>query len=93
MTRRMGVAHIKAHLAKVLREVESRGERVIIERRGQAIAVIQPYDSGLFLVERHWAEELDGIAGDITDFNEIMEEIVMSRPPALPRVVDFDEEE
>lgn len=93
MTKRMGVAQVKARLAEILREVEGRGERVVVERRGRAVAIIQPYDPRDDVAEQqHWAEALDGIAGDIEDFDEIMEQVVSSRPLARPRTVDLDGE-
>lgn len=93
MVRKIGVAQIKARLAEVLRGVEQSGQRVIVERRGRPVAVIQPYDPEAFAPDRrHWAEELEGVAGDIEDFEEVLEEVVGSRSSARPRPVDFDDE-
>jgi len=91
MTTRVAVAEAKAHLSEILRAVEERGERVVVERRGRPVAVIEPYDERLEQPERHWAERLDGAAADIADFETIMKDIVKSRRQARPRPVDLED--
>ena len=91
MIRRLGVAGVKAHLAEILREVENRGERVVIERRGRPVAVIQPYHPSAETPPLHWARALRGIAAGIEDFEQVMDEVVKTREKARPRPVNLDD--
>ncbi len=92
MTSKLGVAAVKARLPEVLRQVESKGDRVVVERRGRPVAVIVPYDER---EERRkagsWLDEVYGIAADIPDFERIMKDVVASRRKIRSRPVpDFD---
>jgi prevent-host-death family protein len=91
MTTRVAVADAKARLSEILRAVEERGERVVVERRGRPVAVIEPYDERLEQSERHWADRLDGAAADIADFDVIMKDVVKSRRKAKPRPVQLED--
>ena len=91
MTTRVAVAEAKAHLSEILRAVEERGERVVVERRGRPVAVIEPYDQKLEQPERHWADQLDGVAADIAEFDAIMKDVVKSRRQAKPRPVHLED--
>jgi prevent-host-death family protein len=87
----VAVAEAKAHLSELLRAVEERGERVVVERRGRPIAVIEPYDERLEEPEHHWADRLDGVAADVEDFDAIMKDVVKSRRHAKPRPVRLED--
>ena len=91
MTKRIAVGAVKAHLSEVLRDVESTGQRVVIERRGRPVAVLQPYAASAEEHEAHWADALDGIAAGIEDFARINRETVASRRRARPRPVNLGE--
>ena len=92
MTKRMAVAEVKAHLSEVIREVEG-GERVVVERRGQPVAVIGRYEPAEEREDPGWFGVLHGILSDVSDFDQIMEEVVRSRRDARPRPVDLETEE
>ena len=92
MTTRVAVAEAKARLSEILRAVEERGERVVVERRGRPVAVIEAYDAEHEAeAERHWAEALNGIAADLVDFEPIMKAVVKSRRQARPRAVSLED--
>lgn len=87
----MGVGELKADLSGVLRAVETRGERVIVTRRGRPIAVVGPFEEGADeIAVPHWADELDGVVADIGDFGRIMREVVADRKKSRPRPVDLE---
>ncbi|MBI3186063.1 MAG: type II toxin-antitoxin system Phd/YefM family antitoxin [Myxococcales bacterium] len=92
MTKKMGVAEVKARLPEVVRGVAEEGQRVVIQRRGRPVAVIAPYDEAAEVsATAHWAEALDGIASGLGDFELIMKETVRSRRSAKPRAIDLEE--
>jgi antitoxin (DNA-binding transcriptional repressor) of toxin-antitoxin stability system len=87
----MGVAAIKAHLTDALRRIESRGERVVIERRGRPVALLCPFDARAAEgAEEHWADALNGIAADVPDFDRVMRATMRSRRASRCRAVDLD---
>jgi prevent-host-death family protein len=91
MSKYVAVSEMKAHLGELLHEVEMHRQRVVVQRRGRPVAVIQPYDPDEEAVRaRHWAEQLDGITADIDDFSEIMRKVVQSRARSRSRAVDLD---
>ena len=47
MVKEVGIAELKASLSEILREVERRGGRVIVNRRGRRVAVIHGYEPSL----------------------------------------------
>ena len=87
--KRLAVADFKAHLAESLREVEA-GTRIIVERRGKAVAVLVPAGDAQ-LPPQTWWRDLYGVAADIDDFGTIMREVVRSRRFARPRAVKIDD--
>jgi prevent-host-death family protein len=89
LVKKIAVADLKAHLAEALREVEA-GGRIVVERRGKAVAVLVPPAEGQANAMGWW-RELDGIVSDIDDFDEIMRDVVRSRRNARPRAVDLGE--
>jgi prevent-host-death family protein len=90
MTKFMSVSEIKAHLSDALRAVEARRERIVVERRGRPVAVLQPFASAED-AQTHWAEALDGLAAEIDDFETILDETVASRARSTPRPIDLDD--
>lgn len=86
----MAISEIKAHLSDALRAVELRGERIVVERHGRPVALIQPFVEGQEL-GKPWVEALAGVAAEFDDFEAIMGEVVASRAGAEPRVVNLDE--
>lgn len=91
MTKKVAVAEAKAHLSELLRVVEERGERIVVERRGRPVAVIGPYDESLDESELNWVDRLDGVAAEIADFDSIMKEVIKSRRDAKPRPVRLED--
>lgn len=87
MVKKMAVAHLKSHLAEVLRDVEA-GDRVVIERRGKAVAVLVPVEEATAPV-KPWLEEIEGLMDGVDDFDSIMRDVVRSRARAKPRRVDL----
>jgi antitoxin (DNA-binding transcriptional repressor) of toxin-antitoxin stability system len=47
MTRSLSVAYLKSHLSAVLGSVSGRGDRVVIRKRGKAVATLVPVDAVL----------------------------------------------
>jgi prevent-host-death family protein len=89
MVRKVPVAELKAHLAEVLRDVEA-GGRVVVERRGKPVAVLVPHDD-TNTEGQEWWRELNGIAADVPDLDEIMRDVMRSRQKAKPRPVDLED--
>ena len=83
------MADLKAHLSQALREVEA-GGRIVVERRGQAVAMLVAPDETQAGAEPWW-RELDGIMADIDDFDEVMRDVVRSRRDAMPRPVHLED--
>lgn len=88
MVKKMAVAEFKAHLADALREVEA-GDRVVIERRGKAVAVLVPVDVAA-APSKSWLEEIEGVMEGVSDFEQIMSDVVRSRASAKPRAVELE---
>ena len=42
MTQQMGVAELKRRFSEVLNRVELRGDRIVVRRRGRAVAMLGP---------------------------------------------------
>ena len=92
MTRTASVAQAKAKLPELLREIESTGEPIVIERRGKPVAVIRAYDPALDAERpRHWVACLDGIVAGVPDFGKVMKEVVASRARTRPRPVVLED--
>jgi len=91
MTKHVGVAELKAQLSEILREIERSGHRVVIERRGRPVAVLQPHDPSVAEEPAHWAAALDGVAAGIDHFQQVMESVVASRDDSGSRSVDLDD--
>jgi len=89
LTKRLGVADAKARFSELLREV-AEGKHIVVERRGRPIATIRPYEAEDEAPPTSWLDSLWGIAEDIPDFEEIMDEVVESRRDTPTRKVDFD---
>ncbi|HET6148162.1 MAG TPA: type II toxin-antitoxin system Phd/YefM family antitoxin [Polyangia bacterium] len=90
MTRKLSVAAAKARLSEVIREVELDGGPIIIERRGQPVAVIERY-SGQSSPGADWFTRLYGRLADVDDFDRIMKDVVRSRGKSRTRAVNLDE--
>jgi len=88
-TKRLAVADFKAHMAEALREVEA-GNRIVVERRGKAVAVLVPPEDAE-LPRRTWWRDVYGIAEDIGDFDTVMRSVVRSRRLARPRAVKLED--
>ena len=88
-SRRLAVADLKAHMAEALREVEA-GMRIVVERRGKAVAVLVPPEYA-DLPRQTWWRDLYGIAADIDDFDTVMRGVVRSRRLARPRAVKLED--
>ncbi|MEW6435199.1 MAG: type II toxin-antitoxin system Phd/YefM family antitoxin [Myxococcota bacterium] len=86
MVKRMPVAQFKSHLAEALRDVEA-GDRVVIERRGRAVAVLVPV--GEAAATGPWLEELEGLMDGVDDYDAIMRDVVRSRERQKSRPVDL----
>jgi prevent-host-death family protein len=91
VVKHVGVAELKAQLSEILREIERTGGRVVIERRGRPVAVIQPHDPRVAEEPAHWAAALDGVAADIDDFQQVIDSVIASRDESGSRSVDLDE--
>jgi antitoxin (DNA-binding transcriptional repressor) of toxin-antitoxin stability system len=89
MTKTLSVAEAKARLSEVIRNVESHGGPVVIERRGRPVAVIDRY-TGQLAARNGWFERLYGRLADVDDFSKIMTAVVRSRAKAGTRRVDLD---
>ena len=87
MVKKMPVAHFKSHLAEALRDVEA-GDRVVIERRGRAVAVLVPVDDAA-APAKAWLEEVEGLMDGVDDFETIMRDVVRSRARQKSRPVDL----
>jgi hypothetical protein len=83
----MAVAAVKAHFAEVLQQAAA-GERVIVERRGKPIAVLDRYRAEEE-VSPHWFDRLYGLLSDDATFDKVMKGIVRARRTARPRRVDL----
>lgn len=75
MTKSVSIAHLKAHLAQVVGEVQSNGRSVVIEKRGKPIAMLVPVDvsrpAGLL--------GLVGAFEDAPGLGDLLDEVVKSR--------------
>lgn len=93
MTRTLGVAAIKAHLTGLLRDLERRGDTIVVQRRGTPIAVIRPYDANETVSGRgpSWVDAVEGVAGQIADFDRIMTDVTRARRRAGSRRVRLDD--
>jgi len=89
MTKTLSVADVKARLSEVIRDVESSGGSVVIERRGRPVAVIERY-TGQSAAKGGWFEGLYGRLADVEDFESIMKDVVRARRTAGRRAVDLD---
>lgn len=89
MARKLSVAAAKAQFSEVLRDV-SKGEVVVVERRGSPVAVIRAYDPADSKPRKSWLESLWGVAADLPEFEKIMREVVASRSNQKPREIDLD---
>lgn len=75
MTKSVSIAHLKAHLAQVVGEVQTNGRSVVIEKRGRPIAMLVPVDASR-------PAGLLGLVGAFEDapgFGEILDKVVKSR--------------
>ena len=82
---------VKAHLSEVISDVEQHRQRVIIERRGRPVAVIEPYEADKEMAaQRGWFDRYYGALAEVEDFAPTMREVVRSRREARPRAVDLD---
>lgn len=93
MTKTLGVAAIKAGLTGLLRDLERRGDCIVVERRGNPIAVIRPYDRSEIRSApgTTWVDEIEGIAEGIPDFDRVMTRITKARRHARGRRVRLDD--
>lgn len=46
MTKSVSIAHLKAHLARVVGKIQESGRPVVIEKRGRPVAMLVPHESG-----------------------------------------------
>lgn len=75
MTKSVSIAHLKAHLAQVVSEVQSNQRAVVIEKRGRPIAMLVPLEAAR-------PAGLLGLVGAFEDaprFGELIDEVVKSR--------------
>lgn len=89
MARRLSVAAAKAQFSEVLREV-SKGEVVVVQRRGSPVAVIRAYEPQDGNPEKSWLEDIWGVAADLPEFDKIMQKVVASRSSGKLREIDLD---
>ncbi len=75
MTKSVSIAQLKAHLARVVGEVQSQGRAIVIQKRGRPVAMLVPIGAsrpaGLL--------GLSGAFGDAPELPEILDRIVKSR--------------
>ncbi len=91
LAKHMGIASAKARFSEILREIESGGGPVVVERHGRPVVVIRPYDPDRDERGEHWADALDGVAADIEDFEDVVREVLVTRRRAGTRPVDLDD--
>jgi prevent-host-death family protein len=75
MTKSVSIAHLKAHLARVVGDVQLQGTSVVIEKRGRPVAMLVP-------IEPSRPAGLLGLVGAFDDapgFPDILDEIVKGR--------------
>lgn len=89
MARKVSVAVAKAHFSDLLRRV-SKGETVVVERRGAPVAVIRAFESKDGEPEKSWVDDLWGVAAELPEFEKIMKSVVSSRRTSRQRKVDLD---
>jgi prevent-host-death family protein len=93
MTISISVAEAKARLSEFLRQVEVGGERVVIERRGRPIAVLQKYVPEAEQERPDaWVDRVYGVLRDDPDFGRVMDEVVRSRRKFPPRPFSLDDD-
>ncbi len=89
----VGVAEAKATLSELLGRVVHRRERIIVRRRGKAIAALVPIED-LARVEGEaargdWLDCLTGLCGDSPELCDALDEIVAARQAEMPRETTF----
>jgi prevent-host-death family protein len=89
MVKKLSVAALKANLSEALRDVEG-GTRIVVERRGQPVAVLVPADDAAMNTHPWW-QDLYGIVAEVADFDAIMHDIVRSRRKSRPRPVKLED--
>jgi len=89
----VGVAEMKAHLTELLRIVEQGQGPVIVERRGQPVAVLRHWTPADKKPKEHWSRMLCGITADIPDFEDSVRRIISSRNRAIGRRINLDEDD
>jgi len=84
----VSVAEAKAKLSALLGEVLHRGERIVVRRRGKAVAALVPMEDLERVEKQAGGDWLDGVAGMLADSPEVAEaidEVVAERGKEMPR--------
>jgi prevent-host-death family protein len=82
----VGVAEAKAKFSELLGRVAHRGERIIVQRRGKAIAALVPIeDLGRDGAEGDWLDDVVGLCADRPDLCDALDQIVADRQHEMPR--------
>jgi len=88
----VGVAEAKAKFSELLGQVLHRGERIIVRRRGKAVAAIVPIadlpkaDSE---PERDWLDDIVGLCADCPEVCDSIDQVVAERHEERPREIHF----
>lgn len=88
----VGVAEAKAKFSELLGRVAHRGERIVVQRRGKAVAALVPMTDlpqGKSEPEHDWLDDIVGLCADCPDFCDTLDEIVAERQQEQPGEVHF----
>lgn len=90
--RRIGVAEAKAKLSELLGQVAHRGDKIILLRRGKAVAALVPVewlDRGGGETRNDWLDSIVGLCSDSADLCDVLDQIVADRQTQMPRETKF----
>jgi len=88
--RTVGVAEAKARLSELLARVALGGERIVVQRRGKAVAALVPVkDLEPPDTESDWLDSIVGLCADAPELCDILDEIVAERQTQMPRETAF----